>query len=77
MQTNRILYLLKAREIQLQTKMRKTERGKVPNLRTHLSYRVSEKVCDAIWILQLLRTSVSVTRTPLTTLKSMWKALTN
>lgn len=72
-QTNHILYLLKAQEI----KIKKTERKRSPSLGMKISYRVSKNICNALWMLHLLKTSMLVTRTPLTTLKSMWQTVVN
>jgi hypothetical protein len=73
-QTNRILGILKVHEMKLQTRIMNAEREKL-SLRTKFNYSLSENICNALWMLHLLKTSVLVTRTPLTTFKCMCKAV--
>jgi hypothetical protein len=74
MQANRMLGILKVREMRLLTKRMTAKREKL-SLRTKFNYSLSENICNALWILHLLKTSVLVTRTPLTTFKCMCKAV--
>ena len=78
MQTTSILNLLGVQEIKLQTEVRKAERNKSPdklssvkNWGVQFRLKLLKSIHEALWIMWLLKTSIVVTRTPLTTLRSL------
>jgi len=81
MQTKNILYNLKAQETALNVKIRKTEKSPSDELVVMGIFcmkfydKILRSVCNALWMLHLFKTSIMITRTPLTTLKCMPKAI--
>jgi len=82
MQTKNILYLLKAQETTLNAKIRKAanegpldKSAVVEIYRIKVCGKILRTVSDVLWMLHLLKISIVVTRTPLTTLKCMPKAI--
>ncbi len=72
MHTSNIITLLNA-------KIRKTEK-KPSNQLIHmetfgmkLRNKILKSICNTLWMIHLLKTSILITRTPLTTLKSIIK----
>jgi len=67
-----IVYLLIGRNMRLQAKKWKRDRGKATyGLISALPHEVRRIVCGMVWDIHLLRTSILVTKTPLTTLKCL------
>ncbi|MGC9346011.1 MAG: hypothetical protein ACP5ER_04380 [Candidatus Bathyarchaeales archaeon] len=60
-----------------QKKTTKTSVNTVKLLGMQLSCKLLKGAYDALWTLRLLKTSIFITRTPLTTLKSLSKAVMN
>jgi len=82
MHTNNIITLLKAKETALNAKIRETEKKHSSKqsvvmevLGMKLRNRILKNVCNALWMLHLLKTSLLITKTPLTTLKCLPKAM--
>jgi len=72
-----ILYLLRGQVIKLQIEIRKAESKKSPDKLSSvknwglLRFKLLKSICEALWGICLLKTSILVTKTPLTTLKSL------
>jgi len=84
MQTNQIIQLLRTQETKLRTEINKTQEKTSKNTLTALKllsmqsgYKLLTNTRNTLWTMHLLKTSVSVTRTPLTTIKSLSKATAN
>jgi len=84
MQTVSILDLLRIQGVRMQTKMREAERKKfsdklslVKNWSIQLRFRLLRCIYEALWGMHLLKTSVMITKTPLTTLKSLFRSYFN
>jgi hypothetical protein len=84
MQTKHIIHLLRTQETKLQSEIRKTQKGTSKDSLTALrllfmqsNCKLSINICNALWAMHLLKTSISVTGTPLTTLKSLSKVAIN
>lgn len=84
MQTTNILNLLIAQKIKLQTEVRKAGRNKSPdklnsvkNWGVQFRFKLLKSIHEALWITYLLKTSIVVTRTPLTTLRSLSRSYFN
>jgi len=82
MQTSNILHLLRVQETRLDAKIRRTENnGSADKLMTlevfgmKLFSKILKGVSNALWITHLLKTSIMIVRTPLTTLKCIPKAI--
>jgi len=82
MQTKNMLYLLKAQETKLNVKIRKkVDKGRsdsftfIEILGMKLCGKILKSVCNVLWMLRLLKISIVVTKTPLTTLRCMPKAI--
>jgi hypothetical protein len=60
----------------LQAKLWKRERRSGHELGLVLTCRFFKTVCDMVWDMNLLRTSILVTKTPLTTLKCLSRKYT-
>jgi hypothetical protein len=80
MHTTNILTYLKTQENILKVKIREKESENQKNELTTLKVlglklfnNVLEGACTTIWMLHLLKTSLLITKTPLTTLKSIVK----
>jgi hypothetical protein len=78
MHTTNLLTHLKTQENVLKMKIKEKERKKLKNelttveaLSLKLYNNVLESLCAAIWAFHLLKTSLVITKTPLTTLKSI------
>jgi len=83
-QTMTILYLLRAQETKLKTETSKAKRKKSVDtfglVNTHgvqFRCKLLKEICNVLWAMHLLKTSIFVTKTPLTTLKSLSKTMTN
>jgi len=84
MHAAQVLRVLMTQEVRLQRKVKKN-RGKQhltfldvsENLWFQLNYKLLKFSHSILWVFYLLKTSILVTRTPLTTLKSLPKALTS
>jgi hypothetical protein len=71
MQTN-IAYSLKGQNTRLLAELWNQRRSKTANeLALILRYELSKTVCDMIWDVHLLKTSIIITKTPWTTLNSL------
>ncbi len=71
MQTN-IAYSLKGQNTRLLAELWNRRKSKTANeLALVLRYELSKTVCGMIWDVQLLKTSILVTRTPWTTINSL------
>jgi hypothetical protein len=70
MQT-KIVRSLMEQNTRLQAKLWKRERRSKHELVLVLTCRFFKTVCDMIWDMNLLKTSILVTKTPLTTLKCL------
>jgi hypothetical protein len=83
MHASNVITLLEARETTLNAKMREMNKEKSPELSTAEVFTMSlrgkmlKSVCVALWMMHLLKTSILVTKTPLTTLKCMPRAILN
>ena len=84
MQTNQILQLLRTEETKLRTEINKTQEKTSKNSLSALKLLSMQSVCklltnthNTLSTMHLLKTSISVTRTPLTTIKSLSKATAN
>jgi hypothetical protein len=82
MQIKSILYLLKTQETTLNAKIRKKANKDHSDsyavIEIHgmkLCGKILRSVCNVLWMLHLLKISILVTKTPLTTLKCMPKAI--
>jgi len=82
MQTQSIFYFLRAQETRLDAKLRKTENKRPSNrlmvigiFSMKLLDKILKSIGNALWMTHLLKTSIVVTRTPLTTLRCMPKAI--
>jgi hypothetical protein len=82
MHTNNIITLLKAQETALNVKIREMnkekssdELGATKVFAMSLRGNILKSVCVALWMMHLLKTSILVTKTPLTTLKCMPRAI--
>jgi hypothetical protein len=71
MQT-KIAYLFMGKNIRLQARLRKQQRGKpIHELSSLLHRKLLKIVCSVVWDIRLMKTSILVTKTPLTTLKCL------
>jgi hypothetical protein len=84
MQTTSILNFLRAQKIKLQTEARKAESQKSPNKLNSVKkwgiqfrFKLLKSIHEALWVMHLLKTSILVTRTPFTTLKSLSRSYFN
>lgn len=82
MHTNNIITLLKAQEKTLNARIRKTEKEKPSNQLIDMKIsgmklysRILRNVCDTLWMMHLLKTSILITKTPLTTLKCLTRSM--
>jgi hypothetical protein len=82
MHTNNIMTLLKAQETALNVKIREMskeessdELGATKVFAMSLRGNILKSVCTTLWMMHLLKTSILVTKTPLTTLKCMPRAI--
>ena len=84
MHTNSIITILKIKETKLNTKIIETKMKKPSNELMNMKVfgmklynKILKSVCNTLWMMHLLKTSILITKTPLTTLKSMSKAVMN
>ncbi|MBX5328654.1 hypothetical protein HM003_04795 [Candidatus Bathyarchaeota archaeon A05DMB-5] len=84
MHTTNIITILKTQGNMLNVKIKQMEKKKTIDeiaLLEVFSMKVGnvilKNVCSALWMTHLFKTSISVTKTPLTTLKSIAKAVIN
>jgi hypothetical protein len=84
MHTTNVIALLKAQEMRLNAKVREIKKGKpsdglrvTKGFAVSLRGRILKSVCVTLWMMHLLKTSILVTRTPLTTLRFMSRAILN
>ncbi|MCL6578373.1 MAG: hypothetical protein K6T73_03190 [Candidatus Bathyarchaeota archaeon] len=84
MHTTNIITILKTQENTLNKKMKQIEKKKdTDELATlevfsmKIGNVILKNVCNALWMTHLFKTSILVTKTPLTTLKSISKAVIN
>jgi len=84
MQTNDILHLLRKQETEMLTEIRKTQKRTPKDTLTvmkllfiQLNRELLKSTINVLWTMHLLKTSIFVTKTPLTTFKSLSKAAIN
>jgi len=71
MQT-KIAYLFMGKNTRLQARLRKQQRGKpIHELSSLLHRKLLKIVCSVVWDIRLMKTSILITKTPLTTLKCL------
>jgi len=77
--TDSIITLLKIQETRLNARIRKNKSAsdqltviKISGIK--LCNRILRNVCDTLWMMHLLKTSLLITKTPLTTLKCLLRS---
>jgi hypothetical protein len=73
----KILHILQDQEKILNVKIRKAQKDNVRLLFMKTLRKFLRSLQETVWMLHLVKTSILVTRTPLTTLKCMPKAAIN
>jgi hypothetical protein len=84
MHTTNIITILKTQESMLNVKIKHIKKRKTADelatlevLSMKVGNVILKNVCNALWMTHLFKTSILVTKTPLTTLKSISKAVIN
>lgn len=84
MHTTNIITILKTQENNLNIKIKQMKKKKTTDELATLEVfsmkvgnAILKNVCNALWMTHLFKTSILVTKTPLTTLKSIAKAVIN